>query len=119
MDRKCPILKTIEFLGKRWALPVIVELYKGRNKWKRYSRLKGKLMNITPKILSVRLRELEKEKLIKRRVDTKGFPIKSEYSLTGRGRDLVNIIKAFREWGLKWKVKNEYCKNVGCKHCRL
>ena len=119
MDRKCPILMTIEFLGKRWALPIIVELYKGKRKWKRYSRLKKKLLNITPKILSIRLRELEKEKLIRRRVDASRFPIKSEYSLTRRGEDMVNIIKAFRQWGLKWKVKNEYCKDVGCKHCKI
>jgi DNA-binding HxlR family transcriptional regulator len=119
MDRKCPVYRVLEFIGKRWTLLIILELYKGRARWKRYARIKERLPDITPKILSARLRELEREKLIRRRVDAGAFPIKSEYSLTRSGEDLLNIIRGMKEWGLKWKVKNEHCKNTNCKYCRL
>lgn len=119
MDRKCPVYITLKFLGRRWALPIVVELYKGKAKWKRYSQIKGKLMDITPKILSMRLKELEEQRLLRKRVDAKTFPIKSEYSLTRRGEELLDVVRALKTWGLKWKVKNEYCKKVNCKHCKL
>ncbi len=119
MDKKCPIYKTVGFIGKRWTMLIVAELHKGKDKWKRYSHIKSRLPDITPKILSARLKELEKEGLIKRRVDARSFPIKSEYCLTGSGEDFVKIIKDMKQWALKWNVKNEHCENVNCKYCEL
>ena len=53
MDEDCAVYKTVDFIGKRWTLLILLELYKGENKWKRYNELKRNLMSITPKILSL------------------------------------------------------------------
>jgi len=82
---------------------IILELYKGSKKWKRYNELKAKLLEITPKMLSMRLKELEKQGLVKHHLDAKEFPVKSKYRLTDSGQDFVKIIKGVKRWGLKWK----------------
>ena len=75
--------------------------------------------DITPKVLSQRLKELESEKLITRRVDASKFPVKTEYSLTESGRDFIPIIRQMKTWALKWKPHNELCESVNCENCTL
>lgn len=119
MNKDCAVYRTVDFIGKRWTLLILLELYKGKNKWKRYSEIKKSLDGITPKILSMRLKELEKNKLIENIVDVKQFPIKSEYSLTKRGEDFIGIIKNIKKWSLKWKGSNRLCEEKDCKICNL
>lgn len=119
MDKSCTVYRTANFVGKRWTLLILLELYKGREAWKRYSQLKGRLMNVTPKILSARLRELEREKMIRRRVDASNFPIKSEYRLTAGGKEFVKIIKDIKKWSLKWKYRNRVCESRDCRTCEF
>lgn len=119
MDKNCTLYKTANFIGKRWTLLILLELYKGRCKWKRYSEIKNGLTEITPKIFSARLKELEKERLILKRIDAGKFPVKCEYSLTKAGEDFIKIIKDIKKWTLKWKVKNIVCENSSCKECKL
>ena len=117
MRKNCTIYKTASFIGKRWTLLIILEIYKGDKDWIRYSALKNRLMDITPKILSARLKELEKENLIKRRVDTKNFPIKSEYTLTEMGKEFIKVIEKMKDWALKYKIDNQECEIKTCKEC--
>ena len=119
MNRKCPVCIVMRFLGKRWTLLIVVELFKGKAKWKRFSELKARLPGITPKVLSMRLKELEKEAMVKHRLDSKEFPVKSKYALTESGNDFLKVISSLKRWGLKWKVKNEHCEKVDCKDCEL
>jgi len=119
MDRKCPVYQVMLFAGKKWTVLVLTEIYKGGKKWKRYSEIKRKMREITPKMLSRRLKELEREGMIRKRVDASSFPVKAEYSLTGKGEDMIVIVKRLKSWGLRWKVRNEHCKNVNCKNCDL
>lgn len=74
---------------------------------------------ITPKILSARLKELEKEGLITKEIDATHFPVKCEYSLTKSGEDFVRIIQDIKKWALKWKIKNIVCEKANCKECEL
>lgn len=119
MKQDCTIYKTANFIGKRWTLLILLELYKGESKLKRYSQIKKGMKEITPKILSARLKELEKEKLINKRVDASVVPVKCEYSLTKSGEDFINIVKDIKKWALKWKVKNIICERSDCKECDL
>src|SRR3989344_8618007 len=107
---QCTIYKTTNFIGKRWTLVILLELYKGKSEIKRYSELKKSLPGITPKILSLRLKELEKESLIKKAIDNSHIPIKCEYSLTESGKDFIKIIKEIKSWSLKWYEGNNSCK---------
>ena len=106
MQQNCSVYKTIDFISKKWTLLILLELYKTRGT-KRYSELKNSLLDITPKILSSRLRELEHQGLITKNIITSEFPIKCEYTLTESGKDFIRIIKDIKRWSLQWKQKNK------------
>lgn len=118
MDDDCTIYRTANFIGKRWTLLILLELFKGP-KLKRYCEIKKGLEDITPKVLSLRLKELEKEGLIHKDIDAGTFPVKCEYSLTKSGEDFMAIIKDIKRWALRWKLRNKVCENADCRNCTL
>ena len=119
MDEKCTVYKTIDFISKKWSLLILLEIYKSPAGKKRYSEIKNSLLDITPKVLSARLKELEKEGLITKHVDASSFPVKSEYELTKIGIDFISIIKDIKSWALRWKIYNKVCEQLDCKNCDL
>ena len=119
MDEDCTVYKTLEYLSKKWSLIIILELYKGESNKKRYSEIKKKIPSISPKILSNRLKELEHEGIIKKKIDTSSFPVKCEYSLTKSGEDLITVIKKIKNWSLRWKITNQICGESDCRNCEL
>jgi len=119
MDAKCTVYRTADFIGKRWTLLILLEMYKNKGGWKRYSAIKGKLPDITAKILSARLKELEKLGLVSKKVDASSYPIKCEYSLTPSGTDFIRIIKGIKGWALKWNIKNKACESQDCSECSI
>ncbi len=85
--------------------------YKGRLLWYlymhkilRFGELKRHITNITTKMLTQTLRELEKDGLIYRKVYLE-VPPKVEYSLTEVGNELIPFIKYLKEWGTKQMEK--------------
>jgi len=119
MDEKCTIYRTADFVGKRWTIVLLLELYKNNSKAKRYSEIKSNMEGITPKMLSARLKELSQEGLVNKKVDASSFPVKCEYSLTKSGEDFIKIIKDMKKWALKWKINNKTCLNSDCHKCVL
>lgn len=119
MHKDCTVYKTAMYLTKKWALLIIFELYKGENYTRRFSELKDSLDGITSKVLSQRLKELEEEGLVGRRVDAGSFPVRSEYYLTESGLGLIDVIKHLKVWALKYKIDNTDCGNQNCKDCIL
>lgn len=118
MNTDCSVYKTMDFVGKKWTVLILLEIYKGNNS-KRYSEIKKSLPNITPKILSARLKELEQENVITKVIDTSQFPISTEYFLTESGKDFVNIVKSIKFWTLKWNSENRICNNQDCSSCKF
>ena len=119
MNEECPVYKTMDYLSKKWTPLIILELYKGTSEKKRYSDIKKHMPGITPKVLSARLKELEKQEIITKEIDATSFPIKCEYALTESGKDFIRIIKDIKTWALRWKIDNEVCENLDCKDCEL
>ena len=119
MHDDCTVYRTMDFVAKKWSLLILLELYKGEQGKKRYSEIKNSLPDITPKMLSARLKELEMQGLITKRIDATGFPVKCEYSLTKSGSDFISIIKDIKQWALKWKIHNRLCEQMECKKCEL
>jgi len=128
MNKKCTIYRTANFIGKRWTMLILLELSKRdadtkiRNtklftNTKGFLQLKKNLPQITSKILSSRLKELEQEGLITKKIDSNTFPKKSEYSLTKSGKEFLRIIRELKRWSLKWKVQNEACEQIDCQSC--
>lgn len=119
MEQGCAVCQTAKFIGKRWTLLLLLELYKGETRKKRYSELKARLSGITPKLLSQRLRELEKEGLVRKKVDASSFPVRSEYELTESGSDFISAIKCIKKWSIRWKPCSRSCRSKDCKICCL
>ncbi len=119
MDEFCTVNLTVKYLTKKWTLLIILELFKGENYTRRFSELKEKLPDITAKILSERLQELEKEGIITKKVDASVVPVKSEYTLTDSGIELMDVVRGIKYWALKWKIDNIPCGSQECKLCKL
>lgn len=119
MDESCTVYKTLNYISKKWTLLILLEIYKGKNSKKRYFEIKNKMPEITPKVLSARLKELEVEGLITKHIDASSFPVKTEYVLTKIGLDFIHIIKNIKNWALKSKIDNKVCEQLDCKNCDL
>ena len=87
-----------ELIGRRWTGAIIFVLLKSRC---RFAVLSAAIPDITDRMLSDRLRELEEEGIIGRTVvpDT---PIRVEYALTKKGRALASAINAITDWAHRW-----------------
>ena len=119
MDHECTIYQTMDFASKKWMLLILLEMYKSNKKKVRYSEIKNNMEEITPKVLSNRLKELEQQGLITKTIDASEFPVKSFYELSSSGIEFIDVIKSLKQWALKWKVRNKICQSIDCKHCPL
>ncbi len=119
MQDSCTVSQTVRYLSKRWTLLIILELYKGEGYTRRFTELRDALSGITPKVLSERLKELEDEGILTRHVDATAFPVRTDYTLTESGLEIVDIIRDIKGWALKWKINNIPCGQQDCKVCVL
>ena len=92
----------IELIGRRWTGAIIYLLLKSRC---RYAELRDAIPEITDRMLSERLQELEQEGVVERTVIPE-TPVRVEYSLTKKGRALAGVMDAVGEWAHKWSVPN-------------
>jgi len=95
----CPVEKTLCIIGKKWAVLIIRDLLSGK---KRFGELAASLSGISPRTLSARLNDLEKNGALKKKVFAE-IPLHVEYSLTKRGEDLHYILDQMNKWGSSHK----------------
>lgn len=95
--RTCGVEKTLKIIGSKWTMMILHTLFENA---KRFGHLQQELSNISPKTLSLRLKELEKEGIISRKVFTE-VPLHVEYSLTKKGKSLGDIFQQMARWGEK------------------
>jgi DNA-binding HxlR family transcriptional regulator len=95
-DIKCPAELTLAMIGGRWKIPLIWRLLGGK---KRFSDLQRDLPEITQKMLTQQLREMEQDGLIHREVYPQ-VPPKVEYSLTPLGESLQPVVDIIVNWGM-------------------
>jgi DNA-binding HxlR family transcriptional regulator len=91
----CPVEAAIDVIGGKWK-PLI--LWALRDGTLRFSKIEDELPDITQKMLTKQLRELEQDGLITRKVYPQ-VPPKVEYSLTESGLSLMPIMDMLCEWG--------------------
>ena len=94
----CAMDITMHFIGGKWKTVVLWYL---RNDKKRFSELSKLIPNITEKMLSLQLKALEADGLIKREVFGKKPPVRVEYSLTAFGKSLIPALNELAKWGRK------------------
>jgi DNA-binding HxlR family transcriptional regulator len=87
-----------ELIGRRWTGAIIYVLLKSRC---RFAALRAAIPDITDRMLSERLQELEQEGVVERIVLPE-TPVRVEYELTKKGRALAAAMDAIAEWAEKW-----------------
>jgi DNA-binding HxlR family transcriptional regulator len=87
-----------ELIGRRWTGAIIFVLLRARC---RFAVLSAAIPDITDRMLSDRLQELEEEGIIERTV-VPATPVRVEYALTRKGRALATAIDAITDWAHKW-----------------
>src|ERR671910_1055051 len=102
MEEKCEILNIWDVLGRRWSLLILKNL--SSKKVVRFNELKRSLKDISNTVLSDRLSELEKEGLITKKIYPE-IPIKVEYRLTTKAKDLEPILQSLSRWCEKWGIE--------------
>lgn len=92
----CGVTASMQVIGSKWH-PVIIDRLL-RHGALGFNQLQNEIGDITNKVLSDSLDDLQEKKLVNRTViDEK--PVRVEYSLTGRGKSLQPVIEALDEWG--------------------
>ena len=89
----------IELIGKRWTGAIVSALTEGPL---RFGELKGVVPGLSDRLLSRRLRELEREGLVEREVEP-GSPVHVTYSLTEAGAELGPAMAELKQWAKRWR----------------
>src|SRR4051794_9624181 len=96
----CPMYhEAVELVGKRWTGAILAVLLDGGTM--RFSEVAQSVPQLSDRLLSERMKELETRGLVERRV-IHSTPARVEYELTEMGRDLAPAIRALTAWGRRW-----------------
>src|SRR5579863_6105036 len=93
----CTIARSVDAIGDPWTLMIMKELFLGQRRFDDIQTYTG----ISPHLLSVRLKRLEKHGIVQRSAYQQR-PTRYEYRLTERGIDLWPILIAFQDWSARW-----------------
>jgi len=96
---KCPIRTSLGVLGKKWTILILRDI--GFLRINRFNRLLESIQGLTPRVLSMRLKELEKEGFIEC-IDEKRSPMMVLWRLTEKGKDTMPILMQLTAFGSKW-----------------
>ena len=92
----CATSIAMKFIGGKWKAVILIHLKDGA---KRYNELKKTIPTITERTLSLQLKQLEDDQLIKRQVFTDKAPLRVEYEMTKFGKTLLPLLNEIQKWG--------------------
>ena len=95
----CPVETTLTIISDKWKVLILRDLMTGT---KRFSELKKSIGNVSQKVLTSQLRQMEESGVVSRKVYPE-VPPRVEYSLTDLGRSLKPILDAMQSWGEGYK----------------
>ena len=101
---KCPMELAMELISKKWVIQILRDLFFGK---KRFNEFKEGKPNLSNKVLSNCLKEMEENGLISRYSDEDNKNI--EYSLTDKGQKLNKVIYELAMFTLTTDLGNDYC----------
>ena len=95
----CPrYQRAVEIVGRRWSGAILRAMLAGAT---RFGEIQEAIPDLSNRMLSERLRELEDEGIVER-VVLPERPVRIEYSLTGKGRSLNEVVEALSRWAEEW-----------------
>ena len=98
----CPVETTLTLISNKWKVLILRDLMPGT---KRFGELKKSVGNVSQKVLTAQLREMEQCGLLIRTVYPE-VPPRVEYTLTELGRSLKPILNAMWNWGEEYQAQN-------------
>lgn len=99
----CPVETTLTLISDKWKVLILRDLLTGT---KRFGELRRSVGDVSQKILTAQLRQMENSGLVNRKVYAE-VPPRVEYSLTELGLSLKPILDAMWEWGTDYKSRME------------
>ncbi len=103
--KTCPIDNTFKIIGKKFTVHIIRNMIRlGQT---RFNEFLESIEGIKPKTLSARLREMEKNGIIERRIYP-GTPVRIEYSITKKGLALKPILEAMAAYSMQYCAKDVF-----------
>jgi DNA-binding HxlR family transcriptional regulator len=97
-QKSCPVARTLDLIGERWTVLILRDLFlKGP---RRFQDFQESLTGVAPNTLSARLKDMDANGLITRRLYSE-HPPRLEYHLTEKGKSLGPVLRSLREWGQK------------------
>lgn len=101
----CAVEAALDVIGSKWKGVILFHLLDGK---KRFNELRRLIPSVTQRMLTLQLRELERDEVISRKVYPE-VPPKVEYSLTPFGMELKPLLFSLREWGSRVmdRIKSE------------
>jgi DNA-binding HxlR family transcriptional regulator len=90
--------RAVELIGKRWTGAILLVLLDGPL---RFSEIRHLVPDLSDRLLSERLKELEAEAIVERTV-IDDIPVRVEYSLTDKGEALQPAVRALKSWANAW-----------------
>jgi DNA-binding HxlR family transcriptional regulator len=104
----CPVTESSKIIGKKWYLVIVGRLLDGP---KRFGEIEKTIPEISAKVLSDALAELELLGIVQRRVEP-SRPVLIQYTLTEKGGDLKGVLSAISGWGTKWLIPSKTSTTV-------
>ena len=98
-SKTCPVETTLLLINNKWKIRIIGSLLNGT---RRFNEIRRILEDISQKVLTQNLREMERNGLVNREIYPE-IPLKVEYSLTKLGYSLKPILDEMVEWGIKYE----------------
>lgn len=98
----CPVETTLTLISDKWKVLILRDLLSGT---KRFGELKKSVGNVTQKVLTAQLRQMEEGGLVFRTVYAE-VPPRVEYTLTELGYSLKPVLDAMWNWGREYQAKN-------------
>lgn len=108
VDPACPVCRTADIVCAKWTLLIVRDLAEGRS---RFCELERSLAGISPRTLSLRLRDLEGEGIVERQTFAE-VPPRVEYVLTEKGQALLPMIEDMRSFGARWLCEGDASRLV-------
>lgn len=105
---ECPVETTLLLISNRWKVLILRELLGGT---KRFGELKKSVGNISQKVLTSNLRDMEESGLLIRKAYAE-VPPRVEYTLTDTGYSLKSVLDSMFEWGSNYKASIESTSKV-------
>lgn len=94
----CPVAGTLDIVGDKWTLLVVRDLFSGK---KTYSQFQNSPEKIPTNILADRLKRLTRYGIVEKQ-PYQTHPVRYEYLLTTKGKELGLVLKAMKEWGERY-----------------